>query len=361
MSLFRKCLKNQAIPNTTTTIFFGASVEPSIAVNPKNKNNIVAAWQQGRISNGAAYDIGIAYSFDQGVTWKLSSANLQTCPIPSDNVLSCVESTRGIAQRVGDTWLSWSNDGKQVYMANTFLNATREESTGSNQSGVIVNISKDGGATWSKPRIIASSMNYISEPTSQFANLDKDSVTADPNNPENAIIVWATFNPSSSGHGDIYGSVTYDSGSTWSSPQLIYDPFPDLVKHKQSNGIRNDNRASNNVVVILPGNDDRKSLTCTKPSGQWLTFTTRNYARPSATDEQYTQDKFPYKYSLTDVVIVRSTDCGKTWSKTSQQVFAPFVNQVLYSGGYTYDDSGNMTRDTLGLILYKLIAPHRKR
>lgn len=112
--------------------------------------------------------------------------------------------------------------------------------------------SEDNGATWSKPRYLFSSMDYLSDPTQQFANSDKTSITADPNDSDRAIAVWATFNPATSSHGNAQGSFTSNGGKTWSAVQLVYDPFPDLTKHGLSNNIQNDNHASNNVVVILP-------------------------------------------------------------------------------------------------------------
>src|SRR5205085_2143107 len=128
----------------------------------------------------------------------------------------------------------------------------------------------------------ASSMNFISEATHQFANLDKTSITADPQHSNRAIAVWASFNPSASSHGNVQGSYTTNGGRSWSSVQQIYDPFPDLTQHGLSNGIQNDNQASNNVVIMLP----KKNRKITRLSRDWLNFTVRVYARPGATDTQ---------------------------------------------------------------------------
>lgn len=324
--LSHECLDRQEVYNRTTTIFYGAAVEPTIAVNPKNKKHIVAAWQQDRISNGAALNAGISYSTNGGKTWHKSKVPFQICKCG------------GISQRSGDEWLSYSADGKRVYLCAAVLNATQQPGT-DNQSGVVVTISKDDGATWSKPRYLFSSMGYISEPTQQFANSDKTSITADPNNSKRAIAVWATFNPSSSFHGIAQGSYTKDGGKSWSPVQQIYDPFPDLTQHGLSNGIQNDNQASNNVVVILP----KKSKKACRFSGNWLNFTVRVYARPNATDSQYTNDSFPLQYTLTDIAMVRSKNHGTSWSDEATMVVPPFVNNLLFTGGYTYDSFGNIT------------------
>src|ERR1700722_4873369 len=68
-----ECLDAQEVYDATTTIFHGAAVEPTIAVNPKNKKHIVAAWQQDRISNGGALETGISYSPDGGKSWHRST------------------------------------------------------------------------------------------------------------------------------------------------------------------------------------------------------------------------------------------------------------------------------------------------
>ena len=296
-----QCLDPQAVYNTTTTIYHGAAVEPSIAVNPKNNNNIVAAWQSDRISNGAALEIGIAYTKDGGNHWHKTTVGFQICD-------------GGINQRVGDSWLSYAADGSRVYLVVDLLNATQELCT-ENQSGVAVVISEDDGRNWSCPYYLESSRYFISETTGQFANLDKTSITADPNNADRAIAVWASFSPSSSSHGNAIGSYTKDGGRTWSRAKQIYDPFFDLTFQGLSNGIRNDNQASNNVVVILPKKSGSKER---RLSGDWLNFTVRVYAKPGATNDQYISDSFPFKYTLTDIAVVRSKNHGQSWQNNAK-------------------------------------------
>src|SRR5260221_14090372 len=40
--------------DTNGTVYIGAEVEPHIALNPLNPNNLVGVWQQDRYSNGSA-------------------------------------------------------------------------------------------------------------------------------------------------------------------------------------------------------------------------------------------------------------------------------------------------------------------
>lgn len=322
-----ECIAEQEVFNTTTTIFHGAAVEPSIAVNPHHKKRIVAAWQQDRISNGAAFEAGVAYSKDGGKHWHKSHIPFQICQ-------------GGIIQRSGDEWLSYSADGKRVYLCAAVLNATQEPNT-DKQFGVVVTHSDDDGKTWSKPRFLFSSMNYLNEPTKQFANSDKTSVTASPNDSRDAIVVWANFNPTSSSHGVAQSSYTTNNGKSWSAVQTLYDPFPDLTQEGLSNGIQNDNQASNNVVVILP--EHCKKRPSKNVNGDWLDFSVRAYARPGATDAQYTNDSFPFQYTLVDIVAIRSKDHGKKWNPHAKVIIPSFVNNLLFTGGYTYDINGNIT------------------
>ncbi|HXF29525.1 MAG TPA: hypothetical protein VN457_06710, partial [Chlamydiales bacterium] len=106
--LSHHCLNRQEVFGTTTTIFHGSAVEPTIAVNPKNKNHIVAVWQQDRVSNGAALEAGISYTHDGGKTWHTSKVPFQICD-------------GGISQRIGDTWLSYAADGSKVFLCAAFL------------------------------------------------------------------------------------------------------------------------------------------------------------------------------------------------------------------------------------------------
>src|SRR6266536_3555362 len=49
--------------------FLNSEVEPWVEVNPTDPNNIVAAWQQDRWSNGGARGLLTAVSHDGGDTW----------------------------------------------------------------------------------------------------------------------------------------------------------------------------------------------------------------------------------------------------------------------------------------------------
>src|SRR4029077_16454062 len=97
----------------TTLIQSGAAVEPTIAVNPKNRNNIVACWQQGRINNGGALEGEIAFTKDGGISWCRTVVPLQNC-------------IGGINQAISDVWLSFAKDGSRVYLCALVFNSTQD-------------------------------------------------------------------------------------------------------------------------------------------------------------------------------------------------------------------------------------------
>src|SRR5436190_13154657 len=61
------------------TVYVNAEVEPWVAVNPSNPNNIVAVFQQDRWSNGGAHGLVTATSQDGGQTWSQTFAHFSSC------------------------------------------------------------------------------------------------------------------------------------------------------------------------------------------------------------------------------------------------------------------------------------------
>lgn len=315
------CICPQEVFDTATTVWYGAAAEPTIAINPKNKCNIVAAWQNDRINNGGALEIGVAYTKDGGKTWKRTVVPFQIC-------------IGGVFQRVSDVWVSWSADGKTVYLNALPFNSTLVPASGAVQSAVSVSLSHDGGVTWTVPTNLVTSGQYNNEPTGDFPFLDKNSILADPANACVAYSVWDTFPIALSSHSDSFISKTIDQGKNWSVAQKFYDPFPDLSARAMSNNIFEDCGVIGNILVKLPQSKKNKNTL--------LNFVSRFYALPNTTDDEYQNDVFPVKFSQQDIVVVRSSDNGDTWNPTSTLVSIVTPNNVIYTGGYNYDLSGNI-------------------
>src|SRR6185369_2098370 len=104
--------------------------EISIAINPKNSDNMIAAsFQTGRPPKPRAGSYHYV-TFDGGKTWKTVST-----PNPKNLVQ-------------GDDVLAFSNDGV-AYHAHLSFDGIRLARPVRAENGMIVNVSKDGGNTWS--------------------------------------------------------------------------------------------------------------------------------------------------------------------------------------------------------------------
>ena len=63
----------------TGTVYENAEVEPMLAVNPVDPDNLVGVWQQDRWSNGGARGLLTGYSHDGGRTWARTAATFSRC------------------------------------------------------------------------------------------------------------------------------------------------------------------------------------------------------------------------------------------------------------------------------------------
>src|SRR4051795_6051231 len=112
-------------------------IEPSIAVNPANPRNVVAAYQEGRIASGGDATNGYATSFDGGETWTYGE-------LPG---LTTFPGQGGEFERASDAVVAFGPNNV-VYANSLIFDSTVG---GGLRSAIAVNVSKDGGRTWSKP------------------------------------------------------------------------------------------------------------------------------------------------------------------------------------------------------------------
>ena len=122
-------------------------IEPSIAVNPANPRNVVAVFQEDRVDAGGDAGNGFTTSFDGGKHWV------------HGYLPGLTRQTGGTFDRASDAVVTFGADPRQkgsylVYANSLVFNDGTGPSGDANQSGMAINVSKDGGRTWSKPVVL---------------------------------------------------------------------------------------------------------------------------------------------------------------------------------------------------------------
>src|SRR4051812_46911309 len=107
----------------------GAEAETHLAVDPRDPDRLLAAWQQDRFRSAGALSTGAALSEDGGRNWRaLDVPGVTACPpAPFD--------------RASDPWLSIGADGT-AYLATLQVDQADNATT----SRIVVSHSTDGGA-----------------------------------------------------------------------------------------------------------------------------------------------------------------------------------------------------------------------
>ncbi len=256
-------------------LFAGAEVEPSLAVDPSDPKRLIAAWQQDRYSTGAARGLVAATSGDGGRTWQRVTLPFSLC---------AGGQTTGWG-RASDPWVSVGPDG-WVYAISI-------------GNGIAVSTSGDHGRNWRAPTLLArNDSTYIT---------DKPTITADPAARGVAYAVWQRYLVRSDGppiESDTLLSVTRDDGRHWSSPSLV-------LAHGHDDG--------DVASVILPD-----------PARHRLFHL--SYRQAGGVPG-------PGPAHLSQIVVQRSTDGGKTWSAATQ------VTRIHTVGGRLRDPaSGKIIR-----------------
>jgi hypothetical protein len=277
-------------------LYPNAEVEPSVAINPMNPNNVVATWQQDRWSNGGAQGIVNAASFDGGATWTAR-------PFPFSQCAGGNVSNGGDFERASNPWITFSANGVAQQLALTFTGVVL--SAGS-ESAMLVSRSSDGGLTWGAATTLIRS-------DAQFFN-DKGSITTDPHDARYVYATWDKLTTLNSG--PTFFARSIDNGLTWTTATPIYDP-----------GVNS--QTIGNVIVVLP-------------SGTLI--------------DLFTQIDFATNGNVIakSLAVIRSTDHGSTWTRpikvadflsigtADPQTAAPIRDASLL-GEIAVDTGGNLT------------------
>lgn len=174
--------------------------EPVVAVNPTDPRNIVVSY----IVDSNLTNL-VRTTSDGGISWTTSTVpGISRCTLGADAL-------------AGDPALSFSADGKTVYLAST----TTPTSAPAGTDSVLMSTSSDGGHTWS------STPTRLSPVDGLYG--DRSTVTADPTQPATAYIAFERREALTHSSSTLFFRRTDDRGGSWSAPSVIYQtPMPGL-------------------------------------------------------------------------------------------------------------------------------------
>jgi len=190
------------------TNYPNSKVEPFVAVDPVNPDHLIGVWQQDRWSTTGSNGPVTGVSFDRGKTWARSLAPLSRCA--GGNL-----SNGGDYERASDPWVTISRGGI-AYQVSVSFNTSAQAPF----KAILASRSTDGGLTWSEATALA-------RDTDADFVLDKESVTADPDDPRFVYAVWdrltAQTNPDPTrATGPTWFTRLVDG--QWELARPIYDP-----------------------------------------------------------------------------------------------------------------------------------------
>jgi len=275
--------------------------EPSIAVNPQNPNHIVASSNDYRQRDFAG-DVQPGYyvSFDGGVTW------------PGDGVIDLSPIPQAAAG--GDPALA-IHDMNNVYYAYIAFHRTIDD-----VGGVFVSKSTDGGLSWADPVTVALNTLTVFH--------DKEYIAVDASgNPYdgNVYVTWTRFEYSS----PIYFSRSTDGGASYSTPVPIsdYSSNQGSIPAVGPNGELyvvwyNYNTSAHRMAVSTNGGQSFgppfhvayvNPIPSPLPGGSF-----RDNSFPTLAVDQNSGNLYvawnDYSTGDADILFVRSTNGGQTWS-----------------------------------------------
>lgn len=202
----------------TGTNFPGGEVEPWVAVNPANTQNLIGGWQQDRWSDGGANGLLYGYTLDDGASWQLSTVQPAftrcTGGTPANN---------GDYERATDPWVTIAPNG-HAYAMSLSLDIAQDAN-----HAMLVSKSTDGGKTWGPNTVLRRDTNP------NVLN-DKNSMTADPTDANYVYAVWDRLEfPNEQAarrageravgyRGPTMLARTTNGGASWEPARVIFDP-----------------------------------------------------------------------------------------------------------------------------------------
>jgi hypothetical protein len=208
-SPFAGCTADQAAAQQAagSRLYPGAEIEPrSTRFGP----TIVGEYQQDRWSDGGARGLVTSVSHDNGATWhRVVVPGISAC-------------SGGEFFRTSDPWVSFAPNGDLYQIALSFFGNPNP-----NHNAILVSKSTDFGEHWSAPIAVADDNTN---------GLDKQSITADPNDSNFVYAAWDRFiTPGGSTHAGDQGIINSRSfkvqtfftrstngGASWEAPKEIF-------------------------------------------------------------------------------------------------------------------------------------------
>jgi hypothetical protein len=187
-----------------------AEVEPDIAVDPRDENNIIAAYSQD------LYDgYVVQSSADGGRSWREA--------VPS-GITTC---SGGDFELAADASLDIGPDGT-AYLSSFALDAPTADLALPHRTRLQVSVSRDGGLGWTSPvEVIGGALRMGDRPI----------VTADPRRPGVAYVTASEAQSALGGVFSIGFARTDDGGRTWSTYRPIFAA---------------EGSPNSNVITVLP-------------------------------------------------------------------------------------------------------------
>ncbi|KQY50434.1 hypothetical protein ASD14_12000 [Lysobacter sp. Root494] len=192
---------------STGTLYQNAEVEPYLAVDPTNPQNLIGVWQQDRWSNGSSRGLMGASSSDGGQTWTRT-------PLPVSRCGGGTFANGGDYARATDPWVTFSPDGTAYAMG---LVTTGGSFEAGSVNAMLVVRSTDRGHSWSAP------VTLIRDGAGFFN--DKNTITGDPFNASFVYAAWDRLVAGDAG-GPTYFTRSTNGGATWEAARAIFDPGP---------------------------------------------------------------------------------------------------------------------------------------
>jgi hypothetical protein len=365
-SPFAACTVGSAGP--TSVVYTNAEVEPFVAVNPTDTDNIIGAFQQDRWNDGGARGLVAARSNNGGASWARNFAPFSACSGGDADY-----------ERTTDPWVSFDQAGRAYQIALSI------DSAALNLSAILVSTSDDGGATWSAPTTL-----IRDEDPTNFN--DKQSITGDWTRAGYAYATWirgafpgenrslTAMQHSAAYRGQPMFSRTSDGGQTWSTPepmtnqniyaqgnQIVVLPDGTLVNvfaalFKGSGRQPNDNQVFmaairskdggqhwsapvkiaplRTALLTDPDNPNPTSLDETVRAGDYLP----DIAVDHTTGALYVVWADGLGTNVNHVVLSKSTDGGRSWS--TPQV----ISQT--PGPHAFNGTVEVTADGTVAVMY---------